>query len=94
MTTIDTSKLFTPIVMSVLGALCILGGGLLFFIGKGLWNGQRWARSAFILLCGFAILVVIMLFLFDPVIGVPIFAICTGLGGYMLLSTKVKAAFQ
>ncbi len=94
--------------LPVLGALGALGAGLFvvfgvvfiglavlsFFVGRGLWKGQKWARIVAII---FAVLGI--LFALVGMVGGQIasnivsLVISAAIGGYLLFSKDVKAAF-
>jgi len=71
-------------------ALAVLG----FFIGKGLWKAQNWARIVAIV---FAVLGVLMALssLVQGIIGSSIIGLITNglIGGYLLFNQNAKAAF-
>jgi len=78
----------------VVGIILIALAVLLFFIGRGLWKGQNWARIVEII---FAILGVIMAIvgMFSTGIASNIVSLVFNglIGGYLLFNTKVKEAF-
>lgn len=79
--------------IAVLGAILIVFAALFFFIARGLWKGQKWARIVAIIS---AILGLVSAILKIPKIDTRVIAnlIIHGLVlGYLLLSKKVRKAF-
>jgi len=77
----------------VLGIIIIAFGVLAFFIGRGLWKAKKWARIVAIIIAALGVLSGIISLIqgdFGSILGLVINAI---IGGYLLFSKGVKAAF-
>ncbi len=78
----------------VLGIILIGFGVLGFFIGRGLWKAQNWARILVIIFAALGVLMAIIAMVGGNIAGNIVSLIINGLiGGYLLFSQKVKAAF-
>lgn len=88
----------------VVAGIILIGLGVLgFFMGRGLWKGKNWARILAIIFAGLGVIMAIVA-MFTTQIGVNItgqiasqivnLAINLVIGGYLLFSKKVKAAFS
>ena len=95
-----TLKTKVPI-LAFLGPFLIVGGIILiglavlsFFVGRGLWKAQKWSRIVAIVFSVigvlFAVLGIAQGQIASNVIGLVISA---AIGGYLLFSSGVKAAF-
>ena len=71
---------------------------LYFFIGRGLWKAQNWARILVIVSAGLGVLATIiylLLGMFKPVVdSIPYSLFSIGIALYLLLNKKVKEAFE
>ena len=67
---------------------------LYFFIGRGLWKGQNWARIVVIIFSIGEILVAIIMLFIDFFTGISIAIISGIIAGYLLFNSKVKQAFS
>lgn len=78
----------------VLGIILIALAVLYFFIGRGLWKGQSWARIVAIILSIIGVVMAIWGMvqgsIASNVVGLIVNAL---IGGYLLFSSNVKAAF-
>ena len=80
----------------IIGAVILIGIAVLsFFVGRGLWKGQKWSR---IVAIAFAVLGVLLAIIgmvqgqiASNIIGL---VISVAVGGYLLFSGDVKAAFS
>ncbi len=83
------------VVLAVIGVIFIALAVLSYFIARGLWKGQNWARIVKII---FAVLGVLngLLALFGGSVGTGIFyiAIFGLIGGYLWFNKDVKAVFS
>lgn len=94
------STLFTSIIPTTLGSglfifagIIILAFGILdFFIAKGLWNVKKWARILVIVLS--CLVVLTGLTSISSIVSVISIVISGLIGGYLIFSKKVKAAFK
>ena len=79
----------------VLGIVLLLFGVLYFFVGRGLWKARNWARIVAIILSVLGLLGAISS-LVQGRIGNGIVNLLFNaiVGGYLLLSSQVKAAFS
>ncbi len=78
----------------VAGIIIIAFGLLYFFIGRGLWKGQKWSRVIVIIFECIAVLGSIFSITTSVIWGT-ILAVINGLiGGYLLFSKNVKQAFS
>jgi uncharacterized membrane protein (DUF2068 family) len=82
-------------IFAIIG-LVIIGLSVLgFFIGKGLWNGKNWARIIAIVFSAIGVVVAIISMFQGNVTGNLITLALNGLvGGYLLISEKVKKVFS
>lgn len=79
----------------VVGGLVMIGIGVLgFFVGRGLWKAHAWARIVAIVFAALGILMAIISMV-QGNIASNLFGLVLNLaiGGYLLLSSDVKAAF-
>ena len=87
--------------LAVLGPFLIIGGIILiglavlsFFVGRGLWKGQKWSRIVAIIFAVigvlFAILGMVQGQVAQNILGL---VISGAIGGYLLFSGDVKSAF-
>ena len=84
-------SLFVPIILgslAVVGLLFIAFGILDIFVGRGLWKGRQWARVLTIIFMAIGLITSIFSFDFVTIV------ISALIGGYLLFSRKVKAAFR
>lgn len=78
----------------VVGIFLIALGVLDFFIGMGLWKGQSWARIVAIVLAAVGLLMAIIGMAGGNITGNILGLLFNGIvGGYLLLSKPVQAAF-
>ena len=88
--------------LAFLGPFLIIGGIVLvglavlsFFVGRGLWKGQKWSRIVAIVFAVLGVLLAIVGMvqgqIASNIIGLVISAAA---GGYLLFSSDVKAAFS
>lgn len=90
------------------GLLGMLGGGIFivfaiillafailsFFIGRGLWIGQQWARIISIVFAGLGVLFALIAIIGGEIIGNLFSLVVNGIiGGYLFFNKEVKAAF-
>jgi len=84
-----------PGLFVVMGIILIALAVLYFFIGRGLWKGQQWARIVEIVLAIigaiFAIVGMVQGAITSNIVSLVIDAI---IGGYLLFSKQVKEAFK
>ena len=66
---------------------------LLFFIARGLWKGQKWARIVAIILYSLGIISSIYSIVLGTYSAISSLLVAGLLGGYLLFSKKVKEAF-
>jgi len=76
-----------------LGIFVIAFAVLGFFIARGLWKAQKWARIVAIILAIISILFAILALVQGQLSSIVELIIHGVIGGYLLFSTKVKAAF-
>ncbi len=101
---IITSILDSIPILSIMGALgsgllifagvtCLIFGVLEFFIGRGLWTAKNWARVLVIIFSCIGVLIGITSITsgFFAIVGLAISGL---IGGYLIFSKKVKAAFK
>ncbi len=76
------------------GVVMIAGAALFFFIGRGLWKGQAWARIVAIIFALLGIISAVNAFA-QGVVLEGIFNLIVGgvIGCYLLFDNEVKAAF-
>ena len=80
----------------IIGAVILIGIAVLsFFVGRGLWKGQKWSRIVAIVFAALGVLLAIVGMvqgqIASNVVGLVISA---AVGGYLLFSSDVKAAFS
>lgn len=85
--------------IGILGLFLFLGLAVLsFFMGRGLWKAQNWARILVIVFAGLGVLATIiylLLGMFEPAVNsIPSNLINIGIALYLLLNKKVKEAFE
>ena len=66
---------------------------LLFFIGRGLWKGQKWARIIEIFFAGLGLLTALTGIFSGEIIDIFYLVFHGLIGGYLLFNAKVKEAF-
>ena len=88
--------------LAVLGPFLIIGGIVLvglavlsFFVGMGLWKGQKWSRIVAIIFTALGVLLSIV-GMVQGNIASNIFSlvVSAAIGGYLLFSSGVKTAFS
>ena len=88
--------------LAFLGPFLIIGGIVLvglavlsFFVGRGLWKGQKWSRIVAIVFAVLGVLLAIVGMvqgsIASNIVGLVVSA---AIGGYLLFSSDVKAAFS
>ena len=78
----------------VMGVVLIGLAVLSFFVGKGLWKAQKWARIVAIIFSVLGVLFAILGMVQGQVAGNIFSLVVSGaIGGYLLFSGSVKAAF-
>lgn len=78
----------------VIGALLIGLAVLSFFVGRGLWKAQKWARIVAIIFAVIGVLFAVLGMVQGQIASNVIsLAISGAIGGYLLFSEEVKAAF-
>jgi uncharacterized BrkB/YihY/UPF0761 family membrane protein len=79
----------------VLGIIMIAFAVLYFFIGRGLWKGQPWARIVAIILLALGVIFALIGMIGGEVTENIFSLVINGLvGGYLLFSKDVKEAFS
>ena len=87
--------------LAFLGPFLIVGGVILlglavlsFFVGRGLWKGQKWSRMVAVIFAALGALLsivgIIQGQIASNIVGLVISA---GIGAYLLFSSSVKSAF-
>jgi len=76
-----------------LGIFAIAMAVLDFFIARGLWKAQKWARILVIILSALAVLGSLIQLVQGEVSNIIGLIVAAIIGGYLLFSKKVKAAF-
>ena len=89
---IPGASLFGAGMMIVLGIFLIAFAVLDFFIGRGLWKAQKWSRIVVIIISALAVISGIMS-LVQGEGGIISLLVQAAIGGYLLFSKSVKAAF-
>ena len=87
--------------LAVLGPFLIVGGIILiglavlsFFVGRGLWKGQKWTRIVAIIFAVLGVLLALIGMLQGQIVSNILgLVISAAMGGYLLFSSDVKAAF-
>ena len=87
--------------LAVLGPFLIVGGIILiglavlsFFVGRGLWKAQKWARIVAIIFAVLGVLFAVLGMVQGQVAGNILGLVISGaIGGYLWFSSSVKAAF-
>ena len=78
----------------VAGIISLTAGILGFFIGRGLWNAGKWARTLVIIFSCIGVLMGIISLAKPSFIGIfSQLVVSGGIGGYLIFSKKVKKAF-
>lgn len=88
-------------ILAVLGPFLVVGGIILlglavlsFFVGRGLWKGQKWARIVAIIFAALGVLLAIIGMLQGNIAGnILSLVVSAAIGGYLLFSSSVKSAF-
>ncbi len=78
---------------TLFGIFFIAFGILSFFIGRGLWKGQNWARMAAIVLVGLSAVFALVSIVANFPGRIFVLILDGIIGGYLLFSKDVKAAF-
>ena len=87
--------------LAMLGPLLAIGGVLFiglavlsFFVGRGLWKAQKWSRIVAIIFSVLGVLFAVLGMVQGQVAGNIFSLVVSGaIGGYLLFSGSVKAAF-
>ena len=88
--------------LAFLGPFLIIGGIVLvgiavlsFFVGRGLWKGQKWSRIVAVIFSALGVLLAIV-GMVQGKIASNIFGlvVSAAIGGYLLFSSDVKSAFS
>lgn len=96
----DAIKRQVPL-LAVLGPFLIVGGIILlglavlsFFVGRGLWKGQKWARIVAIIFAALGVLLAVVGMVQGQIASNIVSLVISGaIGGYLLFSSSVKSAF-
>ena len=80
-------------VFIVLGLVFIGVGVLEYFIGRGLWKAKSWARTIAIIFSVLGLLMAILSLMGGNVISILSLLLNGTIGGYLIFSKEVKAAF-
>ena len=80
----------------IIGAIVLVGLAVLsFFVGRGLWKGQKWSRIVAIVFAVIGLLLAILGMVQGQIASNIISLVITAaIGGYLLFSSEVKAAFS
>ena len=87
--------------LAFLGPFLIIGGIVLvglavlsFFVGRGLWKGQKWSRIVAIIFAALgALLSIVGMIQGQIASNIVGLVISAGIGAYLLFSSSVKSAF-
>lgn len=79
--------------VAVMGIFMLGMAVLDFFIARGLWRAQKWARIIVIIFAGLAIIGAIVNLVAGQLSAIINLVIAGLIGGYLLFSKKVKQAF-
>ena len=87
--------------LAFLGPFLIVGGVILlglavlsFFVGRGLWKGQKWSRIVAIIFAALgALLSIVGMIQGQIASNIVGLVISAGIGAYLLFSSSVKSAF-
>ena len=87
--------------LAFLGPFLIVGGVILlglavlsFFVGKGLWKGQKWSRMVAVIFAALgALLSIVGMIQGQIASNIVGLVISAGIGAYLLFSSSVKSAF-
>ena len=87
--------------LAFLGPFLIVGGVILlglavlsFFVGKGLWKGQKWSRIVAIIFAALgALLSIVGMIQGQIASNIVGLVISAGIGAYLLFSSSVKSVF-
>jgi len=78
----------------VLGVILIGLAVLSFFVGRGLWKGQKWSRIVAIIFAALGVLFGIIGMVQGQIVSNIVGLVISGaIGGYLLFSNEVKTAF-
>ena len=87
--------------LAFLGPFLIIGGVILiglavlsFFVGRGLWKGQKWSRIVAIIFAVLGILSAIYSIVSGSYSSVIFLLIELAIGGYLMFNSSVKSAFS
>ena len=88
--------------LAILGPFLIIGGIVLvglavlsFFVGRGLWKAQKWSRIVAIIFAVIGVLLTLIGMVQGNIVSNIIsLVISAAIGGYLLFSNEVKAAFS
>ena len=88
--------------LAFLGPFLIIGGIVLvglavlsFFVGRGLWKGQKWSRIVAIIFAALAVLLAIVGMVQGNIASNVIsLVVSAAMGGYLIFSGDVKTAFS
>ena len=80
----------------IIGGIALVGLAVLsFFVGRGLWKGQKWSRMVAVIFAALGVLLAIVGMvqgqIASNIVGLVISA---AVGGYLLFSSDVKTAFS
>ena len=87
--------------LAFLGPFLIVGGVILlgltvlsFFVGRGLWKGQKWSRMVAVIFAALgALLSIVGMIQGQIASNIVGLVISAGIGAYLLFSSSVKSAF-
>ena len=88
--------------LALLGPFLIIGGIVLvglavlsFFVGRGLWKGQKWSRIVAIIFAALGVLLAIVGMIQGNIASNIIsLGVSAAMGGYLMFSWDVKTAFS
>ena len=90
-----TTMALSSVILVIVGALFIPVAVLEFFIARGLWKGQPWARIVAIIFAAFGVLGGLSNLISGAIVGAIFNIVISGLiGYYLLLTNEVKKAFK
>ena len=80
----------------IVGGIIFIGLAVLsFFVGRGLWKGQKWSRIVAIVFAVIGVLLTVLGMVQGQIASnIVSLLVSGGIGGYLLFSSDVKTAFS